>query len=83
MQLQRRFFDHFLKGVGNGWECEPPVQLNVRRAFSGDFDLCKEHEWLLARVRWIMLYLDAAACSLDWAAPVTPAGVLFEGMGSR
>jgi predicted acyl esterase len=81
MRLQRRFLDHFLKGAANGWEDEPPVQLNIRRAFSGGFELRKEHEWPLARTRWTKLYLDAAAYSLDWAAPVTSAGLSFEGMG--
>jgi putative CocE/NonD family hydrolase len=28
--LMRRFFDFFLKGLNNGWDREPPVQLNIR-----------------------------------------------------
>ena len=28
--LQRRFFDHFLKGENNGWDKQPKVLLNVR-----------------------------------------------------
>jgi len=81
MQLQRRFLDHFLKGADNGWQHEPAVQLNIRRAFSGDFELRKEHEWPLARTRWTKLYLDAAADSLDWAAAATPASTSFPGTG--
>lgn len=81
MNLQRRFFDHFLKGVDNGWEHEPPVQLNLRRAFSGEFELRKEHEWPLARTRWTKLYLDAAADSLNWDLPVTAATMSIQGMG--
>ena len=81
MALQRRFFDHFLKGADNGWEHEPSVQLNIRHALSDDFELRHEHEWPLARTRWTNLYLDAAADSLDWAAPVTPATTSFQAMG--
>jgi uncharacterized protein len=81
MALQRRFFDHFLKGADNGWQHEPTVQLNIRRAFSNDFELRQEHEWPLARTRWTKLYLDAAADSLNWAAPVTPATASFQAMG--
>ncbi len=81
MNLQRRFFDHFLKGVDNGWEREPRVQLNMRRAFSGKFELRKEHEWPLARTRWTKLYLDAAADSLNWDLPITAATTSIKGMG--
>ncbi|MGO9383511.1 MAG: CocE/NonD family hydrolase [Mycobacterium sp.] len=81
MALQRRFFDHFLKGADNGWQHEPTVQLNIRRAFSNDFELRQENEWPLARTRWTELYLDAAADGLNWAAPVTPATTSFQAMG--
>jgi len=81
MNLQRRFLNHFLKGVDNGWEHEPPVQLNLRRAFSSEFELRKEHEWPLARTRWTKLYLDAAADSLNWDVPVTAATMSIQGMG--
>jgi predicted acyl esterase len=80
MQLQRRFLDHYLKGVDNGWDREPRVQLNIRRAFGGEFELRKEHEWPLARTRWTRLYLDAAANGLDWVEPPTPASVSFQAM---
>ena len=31
-EVQRRFFDHFLKGEPNGWEATPRVRLAVRRS---------------------------------------------------
>jgi uncharacterized protein len=81
MQLQRRFLDHYLKGVDYGWDQEPRVQLNIRRAFSQEFELRKENEWPLARTRWTKLYLDAAANGLDWVEPATAASVSFQAMG--
>jgi predicted acyl esterase len=81
MQLQRRFLDHYLKGVDTGWDQQPPVELNVRRAFSDEFQLRKESEWPLARTRWTKLYLDAAANSLDWVPPPTQASASFQAMG--
>ena len=30
LDLQKRFFDHFLKGLDNGWDRQPRVQLNIR-----------------------------------------------------
>jgi predicted acyl esterase len=32
-EVQRRFFDHFLKGEPNGWETTPRVRLAVRRSW--------------------------------------------------
>ena len=32
VEFQRRFFDRFLKGMDNGWEKEPRVDLTVRSA---------------------------------------------------
>ncbi len=48
LDLQTRFFDHFLKGVANGWDQQPPVQLNVRHP-GEKFVLRREREWPLAR----------------------------------
>jgi predicted acyl esterase len=81
MQLQRRFLDYYLKGANNGWDDEPRVQLNIRRAFSDEFELRREHEWPLARTRWTKLYLDAVANSLDWNEPPTAGSVSFQAMG--
>ena len=45
--LQKRFFDHFLKGEENGFEREPPVLLTIRDPRG--FVRRKESEWPLAR----------------------------------
>ena len=55
--------------------------LNVRRAFSDEFELRGEHEWPLARTRWTRLYLDADAERARWEAPAGAASVSFEAMG--
>ena len=54
--LQRRFFDHFLKGEANGWDREKRVQLQVRHP--DWFEPRGEDEWPLARTRWTRLALD-------------------------
>jgi predicted acyl esterase len=61
--LQKRFFDHFLKGIDNEWKDKPPVQLQVRRV--NGFVERPENEWPLARTQWTRLYLDPADCSLS------------------
>jgi hypothetical protein len=68
VQLQKRFFNHFLRGESNGWEREPRVQLAIRRP-DGTATIRKEHEWPLARTRWTKLHLDAAQQALGDDAP--------------
>ena len=62
VQLQKRFFDHFLKGADNGWAAQPRVQLNVRHV--DRFELRLENEWPLARTHWARFHLDPATSSL-------------------
>ncbi|MGH2702492.1 MAG: CocE/NonD family hydrolase [Actinomycetota bacterium] len=54
--VQKRFFDHFLKGLDNGWDRTPRVQLNIRHP-GERFVLRGEHEWPLARTEWTRLHL--------------------------
>jgi predicted acyl esterase len=60
--LQKRFFDHFLKGENNGWDKEPPVLLTIRDPRG--FVRRKENEWPLARTEWIRHALDASDMSI-------------------
>ncbi len=54
--LQKRFFDHFLKGEDNGWEQRPKVLLNIRHP-GETFVPRAENEWPLARTQWTKFYL--------------------------
>jgi putative CocE/NonD family hydrolase len=58
LALQKKFFDHYLKGVENGWEKVPPITIAVRNP-SGEL-VREEKEWPLARTQWTKYYLDAA-----------------------
>jgi len=62
--LQLRWFDHHLKGIDNGVDREPPLDLFIM----GDNEWRKEHEWPLARTVWTDFYLRAGGL-LDTAAP--------------
>ncbi len=56
-ELQRRFFDYFLKGEGDWRETQPPVQLQLR--YPGErFEMRAENEWPIERTNWTTLYLD-------------------------
>ena len=78
--LQKRFFDYFLKGIQNGWDGQPRVQLNIRHP-GERFVLRMEHEWPLARTRWTKFYLDPGRMVLS-REPVRQAGKAeYEALG--
>lgn len=53
--LQLRWFDHYLKGVDNGVDAEPPIDFFIM----GDNEWRQEHEWPLARTRFTDFYLHS------------------------
>jgi putative CocE/NonD family hydrolase len=67
VELQKRFFGHFLQGKDTGWTEQPPVQLHIRRP-GEHFTVRNEREWPLARTQWTRFYLDPGKRSLS-AAP--------------
>ncbi len=69
--LQKRFFDHFLKGSANGWDEQPRVLLQVRHL--DGFVARGETEWPLARTQWTRWHLDTADGSLG-LSPARKAG---------
>ena len=78
--LQKRFFDHFLKGTDSGWANQPPVQLQVRHV-DGSFVERHEASWPLAGTQWTRYYLNPAAMSLDAEVPAVAASVGYGGLG--
>jgi predicted acyl esterase len=76
IDVQRRFFDHFLKGVDNGWDRTPPVQLKVRTTTG--FVRRDEMEWPISRTRWTPYFLDLEAGSLSPSEPTTNSEAAFE-----
>ena len=78
--LQKRFFDHFLKGTDSGWANQPPVQLQVRHV-DGSFVERHEASWPLAGTQWTRYYLNPAAMSLDAEVPAVAESVGYGGLG--
>ena len=78
--LQRRFFDHFLKGLDNGWDREPRVLLNIRHP-GERFVPRHEDEWPLARTRWTKYYLNPADLTLDAQPPTHEGAAEYEALG--
>ena len=80
VRLQKRFFDHYLKGVDNGWTKSPRVQLNIRRP-GEKFERRDENEWPLARTQWTHFYLDPRGLQLTPTPPPVEQTMSYEAMG--
>ncbi|MFQ5520068.1 MAG: CocE/NonD family hydrolase, partial [Candidatus Methylomirabilia bacterium] len=79
VQLQKRFFNHFLKGLDNGWQDRPRVQLQVRRL--DGFVERMEKEWPIGRTRWTRLYLNPAGFSLSREPVATEGSTEYDALG--
>lgn len=64
-EYQKKFFDHYLRGIENGWEDTPRVRLEVRET-RDEYQVRFENEFPLARTQYKKLYLDAEAHSLSF-----------------
>lgn len=83
--LQKRFMDHFLKGIDNGWDKEPPVQLHTRKAFSNKFETRGETAWPLPKTKWTKIYLDTVEGPhvpwMSWKPPSKRSKLSFNALG--
>ncbi len=57
LAAQERFFDHFLKGVDNGQDAQPPVRLEVREDRDTIHAVRHVESWPPPGVRWTELFL--------------------------
>jgi predicted acyl esterase len=80
VDLQKRFFGHFLKGEDTGWDRQPKVQLQVRHV-DGRLIQRAESEWPLGRARWTKLFLDARALALTPQPVESEARVEYDALG--
>jgi predicted acyl esterase len=77
--LQRQFFDRFLKGIDNGWEKRPKVLVNVRHP-GEKFVPRAENEWPLARTQWTKYYLHHGG-ALNTQQPREQTALTYETTG--
>src|SRR6202795_4104955 len=78
-ELQKRFFDFYLKGEANDWARQPKVQLQVRHI--DGFVERHETDWPLPATVWTTFYLDPAHQSLSLQPPAEDAEISFAAMG--
>jgi predicted acyl esterase len=79
VQMQKRFFDHFLKGEDNGWTRQPRVQLQVRHV--DRFVERHEGEWPIARTQWTRFYLDPDGQRLSTEPATASKSVSYDALG--
>jgi len=80
VNLQKKFFGHFLKGEDTGWKKQPKVVLQVRHP-GEKFIERNEQEWPLARTRWTKLYLSPTDQSLARTPVARRGAVTYDGLG--
>jgi predicted acyl esterase len=78
VDLQKRFFGHFLKGERNGWDKQPRVYLQVRHV--DRFVPRAEADWPIPRTRWTKFYLQPDA-TLGEQPPAGGAKLTYRGLG--
>ncbi len=74
---QKRFLDHYLKGLDNGWRDTPRVRIELRKAHY-QADVRHEARWPLPETRLVPLYFDAAAGALSLSPTATEAHVAYD-----
>ncbi|MGI0078998.1 MAG: CocE/NonD family hydrolase [Nitrososphaerales archaeon] len=79
VRIQKRFFDHFLKGLDNDWKDQPAVFLNVRTV--NGFVQRGESEWPLARTSWTKFYFDPQSMGLSREQTGSESKIGYESMG--
>ena len=79
VNLQKRFFGHFLKGEDTGWQKQPRVQLQVRHI--DKFVQRMEEAWPIPRTLWTKFYLNPADLTLGTAPAAEEGSVTYAGLG--
>jgi len=79
VNLQKRFFDHYLKGLENDWGQQPKVQLQIRHV--DGFMERHENEWPIERTQWTKMFLDAENNLNHQHSVSSTPSLSFEAMG--
>lgn len=79
VDLQKRFFGHFLKGEDTGWSKQRRVQIQVRHP-GERFVERFEDEWPIARTKWTKYYLTPEKLGLQTTTPKGSGKVTYGGL---
>ncbi len=79
VQMQKEFFDRYLKNEENGWDAQPSLILDIRHV--DHFERRHETSWPLTTTQWKKLHLDAANSGLSTTPPLENASVQYSAPG--
>ncbi|MGM0590581.1 MAG: CocE/NonD family hydrolase [Halobacteriota archaeon] len=80
VDIQKRFFGHYLKGEDTGWDEQPEVQLQVRHP-GEEFEERHEEAWPIPRTDWTRYYLHPEDSMLSTDAPDSEGSVTYDALG--
>jgi predicted acyl esterase len=80
--LQKRFFDRYLKGIENGWESEPPIEVEIRARGDRVKRVARADAWPLPQTQWTRLYLDAVGKTLSPEQPQQAASASYPALSA-
>ncbi len=80
VNLQKKFFGHFLKGEDTGWKKQPKVLLQIRHP-GEKFVERHENEWPLKRTKWTKFYLHPDGHTLSLEPQRSKGSVTYGGLG--
>ncbi len=81
IDLQRRFFDRYLKGDEGAWRDEPTVHVEVRSMDDGVARTVTAERWPLPQAVEQRFHLDAATGALSQVPPSQPSEITFDVRG--
>jgi hypothetical protein len=73
-----RFFDHYMKGVANGWETTPRVRMTLLDPGGANRENVAYTSWPLAATRYTRYHLDTAGMTLSPAAVAKSASASYD-----
>ena len=79
----RRFFDHYLKGIDNGWQETPRVRYALLDLEGGDRINQPADAFPPTDFEEAKYYLDAASGALTLAAPSVPGTAVYDGQSDE
>jgi uncharacterized protein len=79
-EIQLAFFDHFLRGLDNGWNKTPRAILNVRHP-GEKFVLRHEEDWPIPDTQWTRLHLNPDDRSLSPEPGSAASTITYDAMG--
>lgn len=88
VELQKKFFGHYLRGEDTGWTKMPKVRLRIPRVGDKTFEDGRnkheyrdENEFPIARTKYKKYYLDCENYGFSTEVPTSKGTITYRGMG--